>query len=169
MLSTPRSERFGVRSKSLLFLLALLFLQCSHSYAEGVPTKSPLPSSKSSTEDCSEIRKELDEILSVLEQNSEQESKTFKSDEKLWTSDKQLSISESQTLTKDKKTFKSDEESARIIKKLSLDLEDLQKSSNQKLKEQTKRIKLLTSGTHGLIITAVSGTVLGLLIGTQLK
>ncbi len=158
MLSTPRSERFGVRSKSLLFLLLFLFLfflQCSPSYADVVLTDKQWQGFKRLITDLYNIPSSLEETLNSLKDLSKIENENLLILQKSNKSLKQSIQNLNETARKDQNTIQSSKQTI-------TGLENSLKDSNSLLGK-------LKISKRVLIITAISGTVLGLLIGTQLQ
>ncbi len=150
-----KSKMAGIRPKSFLFLLVLLFSECSPLAADVVLTDKQWQDFKSLITDLYNIPSSLEETLNSLKDLSKIENERLLDLQKASKESQQHIQNLNETARKDQNTIQSSKQT----------ITDLENS----LEDSKVWLKKLKTSNKILIPVAIGGTILGLLIGTQLK
>ncbi len=158
-----KSKMAGIRPKSFLFLLVLLFSECSPLLAEEVQPIKPSQDYESLTETCFEIQNNLEETTkNWLEDknNLNLQIRDLKSQlESYKVSETALGL----PIDSLKKQLESYNEVASVVQKIS---EDNKQSIADFVKDLNEQNKLLKTAKRNLIFATIGTSVVGIILGS---
>ncbi len=139
-----KSKMAGIRPKSFLFLLVLLFSECSPLLAEEVPTNEPWQELKKLIQNSEEVLNSSEEKTSSLSEISKKENVILNSDELLAEKNKQI-LSNYKEITKD-------------LGSISTELKNL----SDKLKNQIRINNIFKTAFLGTSVVGIVVSIIGI-------